>query len=55
MFVTLVQIFADYTLEPPLNEKGQPAYPNDNDAVDAGIVMTPAPYNVRVVKRLATA
>ena len=55
MFATLVQIFTNYSLEPPLNEKGQPVYPNDNDAIDAGIVMTPTPYNVRVVGRLATA
>ncbi|KAG2222956.1 hypothetical protein INT45_012934 [Circinella minor] len=51
MFAALIQIFADYTIEPPLNEKGQPVYPDDNEAIDAGMVMTPIPYNVRVIKR----
>ncbi|KAI7852765.1 cytochrome P450 [Circinella umbellata] len=55
LFSTLIQIFANYTLEPPLNEKGQAVYPDDNEAIDAGIVMTPTPYSVRVVKRSATA
>ena len=55
MFAALVQIFANYTLEPPLNEKGQAVYPDDNKPVDAGIVVIPAAYNVRVVKRSTNA
>ncbi|KAI7852764.1 cytochrome P450 [Circinella umbellata] len=51
MFAALIQIFANYNIEPPLNEKGQPVYPDDNKAIDAGMVMTPISYNVRVIKR----
>ncbi|KAI9262141.1 cytochrome P450 [Phascolomyces articulosus] len=51
MFAALIQIFASYSVEPPLNEKGEPVYPDDTKAVDSGIVVTPAQYNVRIVKR----
>ncbi|KAI8139124.1 cytochrome P450 [Fennellomyces sp. T-0311] len=51
MFLALIRIFVNSTIEPPLDAQGRPFMPDDTAAVDSGIVVTPAPYQVRFVDR----
>ncbi|KAI9477130.1 cytochrome P450 [Zychaea mexicana] len=51
MFIALIRVFVGYSLEPPLDQQGRSIKQDDSKAVSAGIVVTPAPYNVRFVER----
>ena len=51
MFNILVRVFAYATVEPILNEKGEPQLPDLNSWHDAGLTMPPADTTHRFVKR----
>ncbi|KAI8144958.1 cytochrome P450 [Fennellomyces sp. T-0311] len=51
MFSALIQIFVNCSIEPPLDSQGRPVMPDDTAVRNAGMVLTPAPYEVRFVDR----